>query len=87
MSEEDVKRYIEFEAPGMGIVDNEASEVVCYRDGCDERVEVDPPTLVPEDEDAVDVEARDPETMNIYQVEIYCTPECRNRMYGVADDG
>lgn len=82
MSEEDVKRYIEFKAPGMGVVDNDVSEVVCYRDGCEEHVSVDPATLVPEDADAVDVEAQDPETMNTYQVEIYCTPDCRNRTYG-----
>lgn len=82
MTKEDVKRYISYEAPGLGVVDNEVSEVVCNNDGCDGRVEVDPATLVPEDPDAVDVEARDPETMNRYQVEIYCSSECRSETYG-----
>lgn len=82
MSKDDVRRYIEFEAPGMGVVDNDVSEVVCYRDECDERVEVDPPTLVPEDEDAIDVEARDAESHNVFQVEIYCSSTCRNKFYG-----
>lgn len=83
MGKEDVKRYIELEVPGMGVVDNDVSEVVCYRGECDNRIEVHPATLVPEDQEAVDVEARDPETMNTYQVEIYCSPDCRNKNYGV----
>ena len=57
MSEEDIRRYIEFDMPAMGIVENDASEVVCFNDGCEERVEIDPETLVPEDPDAVDLEA------------------------------
>lgn len=87
MGKEDVKRYIEFEAPGMGVVDNSVSEVVCYRQSCEGRVAVDPQTIVPEDGDAVDVVARDPETHNVCQVEIYCSPECRNQEYSLGNMG
>ena len=81
MSEEDVRRYLSFEAPGMGVVANRAAAVVCFRGSCDEVVSVDPATMVPEDPDAVDVEARDPDSHNTYQVEIYCSGECRNAAY------
>ena len=81
MSEDDILRYIEYEAPGMGVVDNMVSEVVCYRTTCDNRIEVDPHTLVVEDDDAVDVEAKDIDSANTYQIEIYCSGECRNEAY------
>lgn len=86
MSKEDVKRYLEYEVPAIGMVDNDVSEVVCLRDDCEERVEVDPASLVVEDDDAVDVvsELFDHESGQATgrkQVEIYCSPECRNGQY------
>lgn len=82
----DLLRYIEYEAPGAGIVHNDVSEVVCFNDECDGRVSVDPATIVIEDENAVDVESKefDPETgetTGYVRVEIYCSPECRNEFY------
>jgi len=81
MTKEDVKRYLSFEAPGMGVVANRPAAVVCCRGSCGEIVPIDPDTIVPEDADAVDVEARDPDSHNVYQVEIYCCGECRNAEY------
>jgi len=81
MTKEDVKRYLSFEAPGMGVVANRPAAVVCFRVSCDEVVPIDPDTIVPEDRDAVDVEARDPDSHNVYQVEIYCCADCRNAAY------
>lgn len=82
----DLLRYIEYEAPGMGMVHNDVSEVVCFNGQCDARITVDPATLVIEDDDAVDVESRefDPETgetTGYTRVEIYCSSECRNEQY------
>lgn len=82
----DTLRYIEYEAPGMGMVHNDVSEVVCFNDECDGRIPVDPATMVVEDEEAVDVESKefDPdtgETTGYTRVEIYCSPDCRNEFY------
>lgn len=82
----DTIRYIEYEAPGMAMVENDVSEVVCFHEDCDERVPVDPATIVPEPAEAVDIEARemDPqtgETTGYTRVEIYCSTECRNDRY------
>ena len=82
----DLLRYIEYEAPGMGIVDNDVSEVVCHNPMCDETIPVDPASLVAEDEDAVDVESEEydmesGERTGYVQVEIYCEPSCRNDAY------
>lgn len=81
MSKDDVRRYIEYEAPGMGMVENEVSEVVCFRDECRGRIEVDPATLVVEDDEAVDVESGFVGEPNRTRLEIYCSPECRNKRY------
>ncbi len=81
MSEQDVKRYLEFEVPGIGMVENDVSEVVCFNSDCNERVTVDPATLVPEDDEAVDVESRELGSNTRYQVEIYCSTSCRNDHY------
>jgi len=82
---ERVRRYIEYETPGMGMVQNDVSAVVCFNDVCTERVTVDPATLVIEG-DGVDVVSRelDPETgatTGYERVEIYCSPACRNDHY------
>ena len=89
MTEEDVARYIELEVADIGMVENAVSEVVCYRPGCGERIAVDPATLVIEDDDAVETvtnvpaDAADPlGPTDRKQVEIYCSPECRNERYG-----
>ena len=86
MSCVDVLRYLEYEAPGMGMVENTVSEVVCLNDNCDERVTVDPDTYHPLDADAVDVESEEwdmeaGEPTGYTQVEIYCSTECRNEQY------
>lgn len=81
MSKQDIKRHIETEVPGYCIVENQTSEVVCFND-CDERVAVDPATLVPEAKAAVEVEAEAPGT-GTRHVQIYCSPECRNEHYGL----
>lgn len=86
MSREDVKRYIELEVPDIGLVENDVSEVVCFRGECDNRVRVDSATLVVEDNDAVDLVAEvgvaDPnEPADRKRVEIYCSPGCRDKRY------
>lgn len=86
MAKEDVKRYIKFEAPGMGMVENKPASVVCFNNECDTEIEVDPDTLVPWDDDAVDVvsEEMDMETGELtgrHQVEIFCSSGCRNGHY------
>lgn len=87
MAKEDVNRYIEFEAPGIAMVENDVAAVVCFRPECETSVSVDPATLVVEDEDAVDIvsEAVDPEDPvngdTRDQVEIFCSLECRNQTY------
>ena len=58
MSKDDVRRYIKFEAPSLAMVENDVSKVVCFRNGCSEQVTVDPSTLVPEDDEAVDLVAQ-----------------------------
>ena len=86
MSEEDVRRYIEFDMPAMGVVENSASELVCFNDGFEERVEVDPATLVPEEEEAVDVVADVAGSNTRKNVQVYCSKECRNETYSVEVD-
>ena len=90
MSKDDVKRYIEMEAPDIGMVENEVSEVVCFNESCKSRIEVDPATLVVEDTDAVETIAEvgipDPEEpADRKRVEIYCSPKCRNNRYIESD--
>lgn len=82
----DVLRYIEYEAPGMGMVHNDVSAVVCDNDECDASVLVDPATLLPEDEDARDIESKEMdmetgETTGYTRVEIYCSRECLSEAY------
>jgi hypothetical protein len=86
-------RHIQYEAPGLGVVENEVSAVVCFNEECDETVRVDPATLVVEDDEAVSVEADvyDPETGGTTgrtEVEIYCSKDCRNeqRRQAITDD-
>lgn len=86
MSRDDVRRYIEFDMPAMGIVQNKASELVCFTDGCDERVTVDPETLVAEDTDACCVEADVAGSNTRVNVQVFCSPECRNETYSVGGD-
>ena len=81
MAEEDVIRYIEYEAPGIGIIDNDVAAVICQNDVCDEWVKVDPDTNVVEDgievqSEEFDMEAGEPTGRTI--VELSCSPECRN---------
>ena len=83
MSKDDVRRYIEYDMPAMGVVQNDASEVICFNDGCETRVEVDPVTLVPEPADAVDVEAKVAGSNSRYNVQVFCSPGCRNETYTV----
>ena len=88
MSKDDVKRFIEQEVAGIGMVENDVSEVVCFREECEGRVSVDPATLVVEDDEAVDLVAEvgvaDPDVpADRERVEIYCSPECRNKRYEV----
>jgi predicted nucleic acid-binding Zn-ribbon protein len=83
-------RYIEYEAPGMGMVENDVTAVECLNRDCDASVKVDPYTLYPEDDDAVDLESKemDMETGELTgysQVEIFCSPECRNQRYVNSD--
>ena len=84
----DLVRYIEYEAPGMGIVENEVSEVVCFNDQCDDRIEVDPATLVEEESKAVSIESKimdmqTGERTGGVRVEIYCSSDCRNDQYSI----
>lgn len=70
----------------MAMVENDVAAVVCLNDDCEERVEVDPATLYVEDEDgcAIESETYDMEageSTGRSQVEIYCSPECRNDHY------
>lgn len=86
MSPDDLKRYIEEEAPGIGVLGNDVSAVVCFRNECTDTVSVDPETLVVEDRDAVDVESEEydfekGETTGRVRVEIYCSPACRKEQY------
>lgn len=88
----DLLRYIEYEAPGMGIVHNDVSEVVCCNEECDSRVKVAPETLVEKDDSAVSVESEEydmeaGEPTGATRVEIYCSPTCRNEQYAVSDGG
>lgn len=83
----DVLRFIEYEAPGLGMVENDVAAVVCFNDDCESTVAVDPATLVVEDDDAVDIESEEfdhetGETTGRTRVEIYCSIECRNEKYG-----
>lgn len=84
----DLIRYIEYEAPGMGMVHNDVSEVVCFDNDCEERVPVDPHTLVVEDDGlSIESEEYDPETgqtTGYTAVEIYCSIECRNNTYSIS---
>lgn len=82
----DLLRYIEYEAPGMGVVENKVSSVVCFETECEERITVDPETLVIEDEEGVSVEAKkfDPETgetTGAVGVQLFCSPDCRDEYY------
>lgn len=82
----DILRYIEYEAPGMGMIHNDVAAVVCDNDPCNETVSVDPNTLVIEDESAVDIESEEMdmetgEKTGYTRVEIYCSPQCRNEAY------
>lgn len=84
-------RYIEYEAPGAGMVHNDVAQVVCFNDECSSRVDVDPATLVVEDSDAVSIESKefDPgtgETTGYTRVEIYCSGDCRNEFYSQSAD-
>jgi len=91
MSKDDVRRYIKFEAPSLAMVENDVSKVVCFRNGCSEQVTVDPSTLVPEDDEAVDLVAQvadmgDPLQEDAHdRVEIYCSSDCRNQRYTQPD--
>lgn len=85
MGREEIKRYIELEAPAIGIVENAVSELVCFRKECDERVTVDPGTFVPEDPEAVDVESKELGT-DRWRCEIYCSQECRNEQYTLDEE-
>jgi len=85
MTKHDVKRYIEQEVADIGMLENEVSEVVCFREGCDRRIDVDPVTLVVEDQEAVETIAEvatgpKAETER-KRVEVYCSPECRIKRY------
>jgi hypothetical protein len=86
VSRDDVRRYIEFDMPAMGIVENKASELVCFTDGCDERITVDPETLVAEDTDACCVEADVAGSNTRVNVQLFCSIECRNETYSVDKD-
>jgi hypothetical protein len=86
MTKEDVNRFVEYEAPGIGIVENDPAELVCFRHECEETVEVHPLTLVPEDDDAVDVEAGFIGDSSRVRYEIYCSGECRNKNYDAGTD-
>lgn len=86
MTKDDLARYIEEEAPGIGILINDVAAVVCEHEECDERVTVDPATLVEEDEGAESVAADvyDPETGETTgrtELSIYCSEECKRKMY------
>ncbi|WP_435125452.1 hypothetical protein [Halobaculum sp. D14] len=85
----DVLRYIEMEAPGIGMVHNEPAAVVCNNDECYERINIDPATKVVEDDEATSIESKefDPETGELTgytRVEIYCSPACRNQHFAQA---
>lgn len=85
MTRQDIIRYIEEEAPGIGILENDTAAVVCLNVGCEETVDVDPDTLVVEGE-GVEVESEEydmeaGERTGRTFVEIYCSSECRNEHY------
>lgn len=84
MSREDVKRYIEMEVPAIGMVQNEPASVVCLNPPCEETIEVDPSTLVLEDEDAKGVRPRGRRGDGT-DARRYCCCECRNSRYSDTD--
>lgn len=89
MSKDDVERYLEAEVPDIGLVENDPAEFVCLKTDCEERVTVDPSTLVIESDDAVEVIAKvaeEPADLSSpvvkKKVQLYCSTECRNSAYG-----
>lgn len=84
MTREDVKRYLQFEAPAIGEVLNEPAAVECLNDECEETVQIDPATKVIEG-DGVETRSRIARESNRERVEIYCSAECRNDNYGVTE--
>lgn len=88
MGREEVDRYIEAEVPDMGLIENRTSAVECFRPDCEKTIELDPSTYVVEDPDAVELISEvldnpgDPTAeADAKQVEIYCSPDCRNNRY------
>lgn len=89
MTREDVNRYIEYEAAGIGVIENDVAAVVCMADDCDNRVRVDPATNVPENgievkSEEFDMAFGEPTGKTI--VHIFCSKDCRARKYQVTPD-
>jgi len=88
----DLIRYIEYEAPGIAMVENDVARVVCFNDDCKQTVDVDPHTMYVRDEDACSIESETydmeaGEKTGHSRVEIYCSPECRNDQYNTPVPG
>lgn len=81
MGKEEVLRYFEEEVPDMGVIENKPAALVCFARDCETRVEIDPETLVPESDDAVEVNPYDTDGEPTKQVQVFCSGECRNRHY------
>lgn len=75
MSKEDVVREIEKSIVESQEIVNNVASVVCY--GCDELVDVDPATLVPEDEGAVEWQIEPFDEVEPTEVRVYCSVDCK----------
>lgn len=82
MAKEDAERYIEMEVPGLEVIDNYPASLLCYGRECRETVEVDPETLVLEDDEAVYVEPKD-SSGEKHMTQVFCSAACRDEFYHV----